>query len=38
MILNDLNLGQIIGAILYFAHRQMETLTMDREVMQLRFG
>jgi argininosuccinate synthase len=24
------------GAILYFAHRQMETLTMDREVMQLR--
>ena len=24
------------GAILHFAHRQMETLTMDREVMQLR--
>ena len=24
------------GAILYFAHRQMETLTMDREVMHLR--
>jgi argininosuccinate synthase len=24
------------GAILYFAHRQIETLTMDREVMQLR--
>src|SRR5438445_6101922 len=24
------------GAILYFAHRQMETLTLDREVMQLR--
>ncbi len=24
------------GAILYFAHRQVETLTMDREVMQLR--
>jgi argininosuccinate synthase len=24
------------GAILYFGHRQMETLTMDREVMQLR--
>ncbi len=24
------------GAILYFAHRQLETLTMDREVMQLR--
>src|SRR5437870_7268513 len=24
------------GAILYFAHRPMETLTMDREVMQLR--
>ncbi len=24
------------GAILYSAHRQMETLTMDREVMQLR--
>ena len=26
------------GAILYFAHRQMETLTMDREVMHLRDG
>jgi argininosuccinate synthase len=26
------------GAILHFAHRQMETLTMDREVMQLRDG
>ncbi len=24
------------GAILHFAHRQMETLTMDREVMHLR--
>ena len=24
------------GAVLHFAHRQMETLTMDREVMQLR--
>src|SRR5437870_95140 len=24
------------GAILHFAHRQMETLTLDREVMQLR--
>jgi len=24
------------GAIVHFAHRQMETLTMDREVMQLR--
>jgi len=24
------------GAILYFAHRQMETLTLDREVMHLR--
>jgi argininosuccinate synthase len=24
------------GAILYFAHRQIETLTMDREVMHLR--
>jgi argininosuccinate synthase len=24
------------GSILYFAHRQMETLTMDREVMHLR--
>jgi len=24
------------GAILYYAHRQMETLTMDREVMHLR--
>jgi argininosuccinate synthase len=24
------------GAILYFAHRQLETLTMDREVMHLR--
>lgn len=24
------------GTILYFAHRQMETLTVDREVMQLR--
>src|SRR5216110_87022 len=24
------------GAMLHFAHRQMETLTMDREVMQLR--
>src|SRR6266513_174657 len=24
------------GAILYFAHRQVETLTLDREVMQLR--
>ena len=37
MSLNDLaNLGQIVGAILYFAHRQMEMLTMDREVMQLR--
>lgn len=24
------------GMILYFAHRQMETLTLDREVMQLR--
>ncbi len=24
------------GALLYFAHRQMETLTMDREVMHLR--
>ena len=24
------------GAILHFAHRQLETLTMDREVMQLR--
>jgi argininosuccinate synthase len=24
------------GAILHFAHRQMETLTMDREVMRLR--
>ena len=24
------------GAILYFAHRQIETLTMDREVMELR--
>ncbi len=23
------------GAILHFAHRQMETLTMDREVMHL---
>ncbi len=26
------------GAILYYAHRQMETLTMDREVMHLRDG
>jgi argininosuccinate synthase len=26
------------GAILHFAHRQMETLTMDREVMHLRDG
>jgi argininosuccinate synthase len=26
------------GAILHFAHRQMETLTMDREVMRLRDG
>jgi argininosuccinate synthase len=26
------------GAILYFAHRQIETLTMDREVMRLRDG
>ncbi len=26
------------GAILYFAHRQMETLTMDREVLHLRDG
>ncbi len=26
------------GAILHFAHRQMETLTMDREVMLLRDG
>jgi len=26
------------GAILHFAHRQIETLTMDREVMQLRDG
>ncbi len=26
------------GAILYFAHRQIETLTMDREVMHLRDG
>ena len=24
------------GAILHFAHRQMESLTMDREVMHLR--
>ena len=39
MNLNDLaNLGQIIDAILYFAHRQMEMLTMDREVIQLRSG
>ena len=26
------------GAILHFAHRQMESLTMDREVMHLRDG
>jgi argininosuccinate synthase len=26
------------GAILHFAHRQIETLTMDREVMHLRDG
>ena len=26
------------GTILHFAHRQMETLTMDREVMHLRDG
>ena len=26
------------GAILHFAHRQIETLTMDREVMRLRDG
>lgn len=26
------------GALLHFAHRQMETLTMDREVMHLRDG